>query len=48
MKDYKVRAEKVLMNVVKRLPIVLVQGKGARVWDDEGRENILILWGGGQ
>ena len=45
MKDYKVRAEKVLMNVVKRLPIVLVQGKGARVWDDEGREYLDFVGG---
>ena len=26
------------MQIVKRVPVTLVRGKGARVWDDEGRE----------
>jgi predicted acetylornithine/succinylornithine family transaminase len=45
MKDYQARAERVLMNVVKRLPLVLVRGKGSRVWDDEGREYLDFVGG---
>lgn len=36
--DWMARAEKVLMNTYTRQPLVLVRGKGCRVWDAEGKE----------
>jgi len=34
-----------LMNTYGRLPVTLVRGEGARVWDDSGREYLDALAG---
>jgi acetylornithine/N-succinyldiaminopimelate aminotransferase len=39
------RSNKVVMNTYGRQPLVLVKGKGCRVWDDEGREYLDFLAG---
>lgn len=36
---------KYLMNTFKRLPVVLVRGQGARVWDDKGKEYLDFIGG---
>jgi predicted acetylornithine/succinylornithine family transaminase len=36
--DWKAIESKYYMQVVRRRPLVLVRGQGARVWDDQGRE----------
>ena len=38
-------AEKYYMNVVKRVPLTLVRGEGARVWDEDGREYLDFVAG---
>jgi acetylornithine/N-succinyldiaminopimelate aminotransferase len=36
---------KYMMNTAKRLPVTLVRGQGARVWDDKGREYLDFVGG---
>jgi len=36
--DWKAVEAKYYMQVVRRVPIVLIRGEGTRVWDDEGKE----------
>lgn len=43
--DWKTRADKVLMNTYARQPLVLVRGKGCRVWDAEGKEYLDFVAG---
>ncbi len=38
---------KYFMNTVKRVPVTLVKGKGARVWDENGREYLDFVGGWG-
>lgn len=38
MSSWQELEEKYCMQVVKRVPLTLVRGKGVRVWDDEGHE----------
>ncbi|MBA7477163.1 Acetylornithine aminotransferase [subsurface metagenome] len=38
---------KYFMNTVKRLPVTLVRGQGARVWDEDGREYLDFVAGWG-
>ena len=40
MKDYKALTQKYEMDVYPRRDVVLVKGKGARMWDDQGNEYI--------
>ena len=40
MKDYKAITQKYEIDVYPRRDVVLVKGKGARVWDDQGNEYI--------
>lgn len=43
--DWQELEKKYYMQVVKRLPITLVKGAGARVWDDKGREYLDFVAG---
>ncbi len=45
MSYWEKESDKYLMNTVKRLPITLVRGKGARVWDDRGNEYLDFVAG---
>jgi len=36
---------KYLMNTVKRVPVTIVRGEGARVWDEDGREYLDFVGG---
>jgi acetylornithine/N-succinyldiaminopimelate aminotransferase len=45
MKDWKELEQKLLMKTIKRVPVTLVRGKGARVWDDKGREYLDFVGG---
>jgi acetylornithine/N-succinyldiaminopimelate aminotransferase len=36
---------KYFMNIVERLPVTLVRGQGARVWDEDGREYLDFVGG---
>lgn len=38
-------AQKYFMNTVERVPVTLVKGKGARVWDETGREYLDFVGG---
>ncbi len=38
MSDWQELAKKYFMNTITRVPLTLVRGEGARVWDDNGRE----------
>ena len=38
-------SQKYLMNNTQRLPITLVRGQGARVWDDDGKEYLDFVGG---
>ena len=38
MTDWQKLEKKYFMNTFKRMPLTLVRGQGARVWDDKGRE----------
>jgi acetylornithine/LysW-gamma-L-lysine aminotransferase len=40
MKDYKALTQKYEIDIYPRRDVVLVKGKGARVWDDQGNEYI--------
>jgi acetylornithine/N-succinyldiaminopimelate aminotransferase len=37
--------QKYFLNTVKRLPVTLVRGEGARVWDDQGKEYLDFVGG---
>jgi predicted acetylornithine/succinylornithine family transaminase len=43
--NWKVRADRVVMNTYGRQPLVLVRGEGCRVWDDEGIEYLDFVAG---
>jgi acetylornithine/N-succinyldiaminopimelate aminotransferase len=43
--DWKVRADRVVMNTYGRQPLVLVRGEGSRVWDAAGREYLDFVAG---
>ncbi|MFQ5925778.1 MAG: aspartate aminotransferase family protein, partial [Dehalococcoidia bacterium] len=45
MTDWQKMEEKYLMNTFKRLPVTLVRGDGARVWDDKGKEYLDFIGG---
>ena len=45
MTDWQELERKYLMNTFKRLPVTLVRGEGARVWDDRGREYLDFVGG---
>ncbi len=45
MTDWQEMERKYLMNTFKRLPVTLVRGEGARVWDDKGREYLDFVGG---
>jgi len=45
MTDWQELEHKYMMNVTKRLPVTLVRGQGARVWDDKGREYLDFVGG---
>lgn len=45
MTDWRELDQKYIMHYVDRIPIVLVRGEGARVWDEDGRE-YLDFFGG--
>lgn len=45
MTDWPTLADKYLMNFVERLPLTLVRGQGARVWDETGREYLDFVGG---
>ncbi len=45
MTDWQELEEKYLMNTFKRLPVTLVRGDGARVWDDKGKEYLDFIGG---
>ena len=45
MKNWQELEEKLFMRTVKRMPVTLVRGKGARVWDDKGREYLDFVGG---
>ncbi len=43
--NWKVRADRVVMNTYGRQPLVLVRGEGSRVWDDDGIEYLDFVAG---
>jgi acetylornithine aminotransferase/acetylornithine/N-succinyldiaminopimelate aminotransferase len=45
MTDWQELEHKYLMNTAKRLPVTLVRGEGARVWDDRGKEYLDFVGG---
>jgi len=45
MTDWSVLESQYFMHVVERLPLTIVRGKGARVWDEEGREYLDFVGG---
>lgn len=45
MTDWPELEHKYFMHTIKRLPLTLVRGKGARVWDDAGREYLDFVGG---
>ena len=45
MSSWQELAEKYFMNTVRRLPLTLVRGEGARVWDEQGREYLDFVGG---
>ncbi len=45
MSDWQKLERKYLMNTYKRMPVTLVRGEGARVWDDGGKEYIDFIAG---
>lgn len=45
MTDWQELERKYLMNTFKRLPVTLVRGQGARVWDDNGTEYLDFIGG---
>lgn len=45
MTDWQELERKYMMGVTKRLPVTMVRGEGARVWDDSGREYLDFVGG---
>ncbi len=45
MTDWQELEHKYLMHTFDRIPVVLVRGKGARVWDDKGKEYLDFVGG---
>ena len=45
MTDWQALERKYMMNTSKRLPVTLVRGEGARVWDDNGKEYLDFVGG---
>jgi len=45
MTDWQDLEHKYMMNVTNRLPVTLVRGQGARVWDDKGKEYLDFVGG---
>ena len=45
MTDWQELEKKYFMNTFKRLPVTLVRGEGARVWDDKGKEYLDFVAG---
>jgi acetylornithine/N-succinyldiaminopimelate aminotransferase len=45
MTDWQELERKYMMNTFKRLPLTLVRGEGARVWDDNGKEYLDFVGG---
>ena len=45
MSNWQELESKYFMHTVERVPVTLVRGKGARVWDDEGREYLDFVAG---
>ncbi len=45
MTDWPELEEKYFMRTIKRLPLTLVRGQGARVWDDAGKEYLDFVGG---
>ncbi len=45
MKDWQELEHKLFMRTVNRVPVTLVRGKGARVWDDKGKEYLDFVGG---
>jgi acetylornithine/N-succinyldiaminopimelate aminotransferase len=45
MENWQELEQKLFMRTIKRLPITLVRGKGARVWDAEGKEYLDFVGG---
>jgi len=47
MTDWQKLEHKYMMNTFKRVPLTLVRGRGARVWDDRGKEYLDFVGGWG-
>ncbi len=45
MSDWRDLSDKYFMRTVKRLPVTLVRGEGARAWDDQGKEYLDFVAG---
>ena len=45
MSQWQELEHKYFMNTVERLPITIVRGQGARVWDENGREYLDFVAG---
>ncbi len=45
MTDWQELEHKYMMHTFDRIPVVLVRGKGARVWDDKGKEYLDFMGG---
>ncbi len=45
MSNWQELERKYIMNTVKRVPVTLVRGEGARVWDEDGREYLDFVGG---
>ncbi len=45
MSQWQELERKYIMNTVKRVPLTLVRGEGARVWDEDGREYLDFVGG---
>jgi acetylornithine/N-succinyldiaminopimelate aminotransferase len=45
MENWQELEQKLYMRIIKRLPVTLVRGKGARVWDAEGKEYLDFVAG---
>jgi len=45
MEDWQELEQKLFMRTIKRLPVTLVRGQGARVWDAEGKEYLDFIAG---
>ncbi|MBM4445820.1 MAG: acetylornithine transaminase [Chloroflexi bacterium] len=45
MENWQELEQKLFMRTIKRLPVTLVRGKGARVWDAEGKEYLDFVAG---